>query len=233
MLVPTSTFKRLLEEEQKEEQADWRLAIMDMCLSCCLCHCRRHFEGGTRAINLCMQCIKFKLKELQQSSILPATSTRFDTLQQAKSHPKGDVKARSQLLSGGRQRVVWGFGRTAGSSRQQEMWATHPLAPSAVQSGAAAAAAILKSNVALAGSRTRTGTQKGLKCSLSPLGSYGFHFPDINCDLIDFTWLFKLLSASLELSLVFFFSAPLSPGQSLIICVSRGTQNKIYGCHNF
>lgn len=55
--------------------------------------------------------------------ILPATSTRFDTLQQAKSHPKGDVKARSssssQLLNGqgrcgdGGGVVVWGFGRTA------------------------------------------------------------------------------------------------------------------------
>lgn len=49
--------------------------------------------------------------------ILPATSTRFDTLQQAKSHPKGDVKARSSslLLNGqgwcgdGGAVVVWGF----------------------------------------------------------------------------------------------------------------------------
>lgn len=41
--------------------------------------------GVSRAINLCMQCIKFKLKEPPSSSsssrILPATSTRFDTLQ--------------------------------------------------------------------------------------------------------------------------------------------------------
>lgn len=39
--------------------------------------------GVSGAINLCMQCIKFKLKEPPSSSsrILPATSTRFDTLQ--------------------------------------------------------------------------------------------------------------------------------------------------------
>lgn len=50
--------------------------------------------GVSRAINLCMQCIKFKLKE-PPSRILPATSTRFDTLQ----HWLGSACSRSTVHS--------------------------------------------------------------------------------------------------------------------------------------
>jgi len=54
-----------------------RLAIMDMCLSCCLCHCRRHFGGVSGGHKFMHAVHKIQIKGAAAAAAAHSASDKY------------------------------------------------------------------------------------------------------------------------------------------------------------